>query len=291
MKDLLGVGVDKPTNLSNVMAFGRWQRSRHPVDSPEGIVECLDAILRAVDIETVWALLHQFLESYGFTGVIYGYSHSFRGTTLGSPEEFLLLSTLDRRFMNILVDNRYYGESVTFNWALRNTGIASWSMTSEDAQMDGFVSSDDALTFFARFGMEAGCTIGFPTASTRGRAVMALIAEPGLTQEDVDDCLAKFSDALFVVATVAHRAMIALPYLGAKRALTARQREVLEWVAEGKTVADIARIMGLAQPTIEKHLKLARETLGVETTAHAVIKAAFLNQMFVMPTKPANNSV
>mgnify|MGYP003382976736 CR=1 FL=1 len=51
--------------------------------------------------------------------------------------------------------------------------------------------------------------------------------------------------------------------------------------------ADIALIMGIAPPTVEKHLRLARETLGVETTAHALIKAAFLNQVFVS-LPPAN---
>ncbi|MFN7003678.1 MAG: helix-turn-helix transcriptional regulator, partial [Roseinatronobacter sp.] len=221
-------------------------------------------------------------KGYGFSGIIYGYSPNSRGSIAGAREDFLLLSTLDRRLMAMLVDKGYYRESITVNWAINNAGVASWTMTSEDAQMHGFVPSDEALKFFMDFfGMRAGCTIGFPTASTRGKGVMALIAEPGLTQADVDAGLVRFSDALFVVATVAHRAMTALPYLGAKRSLTPRQREVLEWVAEGKTVADIARILNLAQPTIEKHLKLARETLGVETTAHAVIKAAFLNQMFV----------
>lgn len=52
-------------------------------------------------------------------------------------------------------------------------------------------------------------------------------------------------------------------------------------MAEGKTSADIAVIMGITTPTVEKHLRLARETLGVETTPHALIKATFLNQMFV----------
>jgi LuxR family transcriptional regulator len=273
------------------MAFRLWQESRRPIETPDSIVSYLDAIVRATDIETVWALLCRFSRSYGFSDVIYGYSPNSRGSIPGSREDFLLLSTLNRDLMEAFVDKGYYRESITVNWALDNAGVASWSMTSEEAQMDGFVSSDESLVFFSKFfGTQAGCTIGFPTASTRGRAVMALIAEPGRTQEEVDAGLTQFSDALFVVATVAHRAMIAMPYLGAKRSLTRRQREVLEWIAEGKSVADIARILNLAQPTIEKHLKLARETLGVETTAHAVIKAAFLNQMFVLLPQSAIES-
>jgi len=57
---------------------------------------------------------------------------------------------------------------------------------------------------------------------------------------------------------------------------------VLQWVGDGKTTQDIALLMGLTAPTVEKHLRLAREALSVETTAQAVLKAAFANQMFVM---------
>ena len=66
------------------------------------------------------------------------------------------------------------------------------------------------------------------------------------------------------------------------RKLTGRQREALEWVGEGKTTQDIATIMGLTQATVEKHLRLAREALGVETTAQAVLKASYQNQIFVI---------
>lgn len=269
---------DQPTDQT----FQQDTDFQNPEAPCEQLVSCLNAILRANEIETIWAVLRQFMQGHGFSGIIYGYSPNSRGDDLGAREDFLLLSSLDRRFLTSLVDNAYYRESVTFNWALSNAGVASWSMDAKDVGMDNFVSSGEALDFFGQFGMVAGCTIGFPTASTRGRAVMALIAAPGLSQQDVDVALNSLSNALFVVATVAHRAMIALPYLGNGRTLTHRQREVLEWVAEGKSVADIARILNLAQPTVEKHLKLARETLGVDTTAHAVTKATFLNQMFIM---------
>ena len=42
-------------------------------------------------------------------------------------------------------------------------------------------------------------------------------------------------------------------------------------------------LMGLTPATVEKPLRLAREALAVETTAHAVMKAAFANQFFVLP--------
>jgi LuxR family transcriptional regulator len=81
---------------------------------------------------------------------------------------------------------------------------------------------------------------------------------------------------------IAHMKLITLPHEPKDRRLTKRQREVLEWVGDGKTVQDISQIMSLTPATIEKHLRLARETLNVETTAQAVLKASFNNQIFVI---------
>ena len=80
---------------------------------------------------------------------------------------------------------------------------------------------------------------------------------------------------------VFHLKLLTLPYSGARH-LTQRQREVLQWVGDGKTAQDIGLLMGLTAATVEKHLRLAREALDVETTAQAVLKAAFYNQMFTV---------
>ena len=50
----------------------------------------------------------------------------------------------------------------------------------------------------------------------------------------------------------------------------------------GKTTQDISVIMELTPATVEKHLRKAREALAVETTAQAVVKAAFQNQIFLV---------
>ena len=44
--------------------------------------------------------------------------------------------------------------------------------------------------------------------------------------------------------------------------------------------------MGLQPATVEKHLRLARETLNVETTAQAVLKASVQNQMYLVNGAP-----
>lgn len=56
--------------------------------------------------------------------------------------------------------------------------------------------------------------------------------------------------------------------------LTPREREVLDWVAAGKTNRDVAAILGASPRTVEKHLERIYEKLGVETRIAAVMRAA-----------------
>jgi DNA-binding CsgD family transcriptional regulator len=54
--------------------------------------------------------------------------------------------------------------------------------------------------------------------------------------------------------------------------LTAREREVLAWVARGKTNAEIARVLWLAPSTVRKHLENVYAKLGVSTRTAAVAR-------------------
>ncbi len=58
----------------------------------------------------------------------------------------------------------------------------------------------------------------------------------------------------------------------AMAALTAREREVLGWVAAGKTNAQIAQILGAQPRTVAKHLERVYEKLGVETRTAAAMR-------------------
>lgn len=55
--------------------------------------------------------------------------------------------------------------------------------------------------------------------------------------------------------------------------LTAREAEVLSWVARGKTNRDIAEILGMSPRTVNKHLEHVFEKLGVETRTAAAAAA------------------
>jgi DNA-binding CsgD family transcriptional regulator len=55
--------------------------------------------------------------------------------------------------------------------------------------------------------------------------------------------------------------------------LTARENEVLHWLASGKTDRDIGDILAISPRTVHKHLQRIYEKLGVETRTAAVVRA------------------
>lgn len=52
--------------------------------------------------------------------------------------------------------------------------------------------------------------------------------------------------------------------------LSARELEVLQWIASGQRVADVAATLGLSERTVENHLRRIRQRLQVKTTAQAI---------------------
>lgn len=55
--------------------------------------------------------------------------------------------------------------------------------------------------------------------------------------------------------------------------LTPRERELLQWSAQGKSTDDISCILGVTTNTVESHHRNIREKLDAINVAHAIVKA------------------
>jgi LuxR family quorum sensing-dependent transcriptional regulator len=60
--------------------------------------------------------------------------------------------------------------------------------------------------------------------------------------------------------------------------ITPREKEVIKWVADGKTAWEISTILHLSEHTIRNHIENARRKFDATNTAH-LIAAAFRNQL------------
>ena len=60
------------------------------------------------------------------------------------------------------------------------------------------------------------------------------------------------------------------PLAAAKPVLTAREREVLAWAANGKSAWEIGEILNIAKRTVDEHAQTAFQKLGAVNRTHAV---------------------
>lgn len=245
------------------------------------ILALLNRIASAPSIDEAWELAAQHFRALGFGRVNYGFTRFRHLKTIGDPDDALFLSTCDADYVKRYFYGGFYAKTPVFRWAERSSGACTWTWVKE-AYDAGRLSAEeaDAVRQNAAMGVLAGISISFPDASFRSKGALGLIADPGLGHAEVDAIFAAQGAEILAVANMMHLAILHLPQLSRHRALSPRQREALEWVADGKTTQDVALLMGVSPAMVEKHLRLAREALAVETTAQAVAKGALLNMIF-----------
>lgn len=244
------------------------------------VLQRLDEIVRTDSVEETWTLLLDAMQQYGFDRLLYGFTRFKTANSFGDTDDVLLLSNHDRDYVSKFVDGRMYFHAPMVRWASEHTGSRSWAWWRE--KFDQLTPQEQKVAEFNMSrGLKAGYTISFKGTSIRSRGAIALTGRVDLEQEDLDAVWAQHGRDIELLNNVAHLRMTNLPNPGLRR-LTQRQREALEWVGDGKTTQDIATILGLTTATVEKHLRLAREALNVETTAQAVFKASIQNQIFIV---------
>lgn len=55
--------------------------------------------------------------------------------------------------------------------------------------------------------------------------------------------------------------------------LTERERDVMRWIAEGKTFWEIGKILGIAEATVNDHMRHIRAKLGTRNATHSLAEA------------------
>lgn len=245
------------------------------------MLEFLDQLVRTNSLQHVWHLHCVAMRSYGFDRLIYGYTKFATPNGIGELEDALFLTNHDPDYFNDFINGRMFLHAPLTRWVRDNqSGSCSWgtlwtrpdTLTAEEL---------DVIAFNRQMGVTAGYTVAIPTSSPKSYALFALTGARGKSQADLDAIWEDHGREVEIICNLTHLKLSSLPIETKRTKLSKRQMEALEWVADGKSNQDVATIMGVSVPTIEKHLRLAREKLGVETTPQAVAKLTFLNQMYV----------
>jgi len=240
----------------------------------------LRELAAATSLETAWDLHCRTMARFGFDRLIYGYTRVVSSERPTEMDDAVFLSNHDPAYFNRFIRERMFVHAPMTRWARENYGASSWGLLWADpARLSD--TERKVIAFNRQMNVTAGYTISFADPSPRSFGVMGLTARPGLSQDDVDALWARDGASIEVMNHMAHLKFLSLPHTTMRAPLSERQREVLERVGEGRSNQEIAVILGVSVPTVEKHLRLAREKLGVDTTAQAILKASFQNQIYV----------
>lgn len=247
---------------------------------PNGpMISYMETLFSFTAIEELWRFHLADMSGYGFDRLLYGLTRFRTKHGLGSTEDFLVLSNHDPAYLKQFLQGGLYINAPMLNWTTSNVGAMSWSWITEN--YESFTEAQkEVVRFNKSMGVDVGYSVSFHDGLARLKGGIGLVANPGTKQEEVDAIWRCYGREIAVKNELVHLKIASLPHIASTRSLTSRQREALEWVGQGKTMQDIATIMNLTPATVEKHLRLAREVLNVETTAQAVMKASIQNQIY-----------
>jgi DNA-binding NarL/FixJ family response regulator len=112
--------------------------------------------------------------------------------------------------------------------------------------------------------------LGYVLKTSAGEELIAAIREAAQGRAYLSSLIAKDLIDILIEAKS--------PTPGEEGPLTARQREVLQLVAEGRTMKEVASILHISQRTAESHKYEIMRVLGLETTA-ALVQYAIRNKL------------
>lgn len=135
----------------------------------------------------------------------------------------------------------------------------------------------------ARFGLRVG--MGVALHLPQGRHFMVGVdRDQPLPSEPAERCRLVADLCLFAAFAQEAAMDVLLPVdgrnSGVRPLLSARELEVLQWTADGKTAWEIGRILGISEQTVTRHAVSAARKLGCVNKVQAVAKAlrlGFLN--------------
>ena len=241
----------------------------------------IEAYLDTRGQDGLWVLLHRDLERFGFDRVLYG--RALRRTASGdySPRDAIILSSYGTDFDAYFVGGGAFHQDVTTQWALSSEGAVSWSLTSRLAAQGQLTARQMRVHAQTReMGIVSGYTVSIRGGTRAKICGFGLCAEPDMRQRKIDRLWDQAGAQIRLRLTAFDVCIQGNMEVCDHEELSERQREVLEWAGDGKSIDEISMILSLHRGTVAKHMVDARQRLGVSTTLQAVLRAALQGQIY-----------
>ena len=123
-------------------------------------------------------------------------------------------------YVNRYFRGKLFARTQLFHWTENNVGACTWALL-KDAAKEGRFTTDDLASMKEneRTGVTSGVTISFHASSRRSKGALGLIADLGLTDQDVDEIWGENCNFINAIAQVLHLKLIQFPIAGRSRPL------------------------------------------------------------------------
>ncbi|MGX1100768.1 autoinducer binding domain-containing protein [Amorphus sp. MBR-141] len=230
-------------------------------------LQVLDTLRRATSARDVAACVGGTLPGLGLSGFGLTTLHAVEGAR--PTGRSVLIERWPKGWSSLYQSRAYLATDPILAFAERRVDPFTWRDV-RDAGEGGA-----AQTAFFEEAAGFGLTDGIAIPVRRLSAAPAVAVFAGAAEA----CTAPKAMALLqVVSTNAHARLTgavvhAVPATAERGTLTRRERECLQWCAEGKTSWEISQILSISQHTADWYLASAGRKLGAANRLHAVAEA------------------
>lgn len=237
-----------------------WAVSRNALDQTLEYIRDVD---RAESPAEVCATLLRASKSYGVEHILAGTIHP--PTAIQNQlEANAILIEWPAEWLERYLSKGYLFVDPTVRRLMSDSRPFLWSELDPGWQDDP--AANQLMNEASDFGLKRGITV--PLVTLDGMAGFSLSGEKVDIPPDRREMIALLG-SYAVMHSLRPRI---LSRLGGP-VLSQRERDALQWAAEGKTEWEIGTILGVSEHTAEKFLRIARAKLGAANRTHAVAEA------------------
>jgi LuxR family quorum sensing-dependent transcriptional regulator len=221
--------------------------------------EFIDGLDQLSTVSEVMDATARILTSYGFEH----FSFSWTPRDSDSWPQGVMAHRIPAELFELYVERRYADVDPAMRLLRRSTEPFKWLDVPYDAEQEP--RGAEVMRLVADFGLAQGLFVPIP-------------APLGLSDGNVwmagpkSDMTARVMPALHLIALYGFQRLHRLigPPPDSRPQLTAREREVLAWAAQGKSAWEIGEILHIGKRTVDEHAQTACRKLGAANRTQAV---------------------
>lgn len=237
------------------------------------IDEYVERILQTDDLDERERLFCDCAGALGFPKILYAVTDMAIARQI--PREVQIVGNFENEWIERYLASGYVHDDPVAQMNFLSNQVVTWEPFLKKLDYAGLMSPraqricDEARSFNAYGG------VSIPIHTFDGLAGVVSAVPDGRSSERTATIKSQFL-ALFYFAQRIHSVFASKLWdteLVARNPLSRRQQECLKWSASGKTSDEIAAIIGISTPTVEKHIREAIRRLDATSRIQAVAKA------------------